>query len=86
MISRLLRSRVAPVLLGYDPTMQFIHEQDCARAIELAVLNKGWGVFNVAGEGVVPWSHAIRLAGAEPLPVPHLLAYPLVGMLALFAS
>lgn len=82
MISRLLRSRVAPVLLGYDPTMQFVHELDCARAIELAVLNKGWGVFNVAGEGVVPWSHAIRLAGAEPLPVPHLLAYPLVGMLA----
>jgi UDP-glucose 4-epimerase len=82
MISRLLRNRVAPVLLGYDPMLQFIHEQDCARAIELAVLNKGWGVFNVAGEGVVPWSHAIRLAGGEPLPVPHVLAYPLVGMLA----
>lgn len=84
MISRLLRSgRRVPVLLGYDPMMQFLHELDAARAIAMAVRKeRAWGVYNVAGEGVVPWSHAIRLAGAEPVPVPHLLAYPLVGMLA----
>lgn len=81
MISRLLRSRVVPVLLGYDPMMQFIHEQDAARAIAQVVQQGGYGVFNVAGEGVVPWSHAVKLAGADALPVPHLLAYPLVGML-----
>lgn len=84
MISRLLRSgRRVPTLLGYDPVMQFLHEADAARAIAEAVAkDRAWGVYNVAGEGVVPWSHAIRLAGAEPLPVPHVLAYPLVGMLA----
>lgn len=81
MISRLLSSTYrVPKLLGYDPMLQFIHEDDAARAVELAVHKKGWGVFNVAGEGVVPWSHAIRLAGGELLPVPHVLAYPLVGM------
>jgi UDP-glucose 4-epimerase len=82
MISRLLRARACPLLLGYDPMMQFLHEVDAARAIELAVQKGGWGVFNVAGEGAVPWSHAIKLAQAEPIPVPHFVAYPLVGLLA----
>jgi UDP-glucose 4-epimerase len=82
MISRLLRSRAVPRLLGYDPMMQFLHERDAARAICLAVDSDHWGVFNVAGEGCVPWSKAIALAGAVPMPIPHLLAYPLVGSLA----
>lgn len=82
MISRLLRGDAAPVLMGYDPMIQFIHEQDCATAIERAIKGDTWGVFNVAGEGVVPWSVAVRLAGARPVPIPHVIAYSLVGLLA----
>ncbi|MGE0710746.1 MAG: NAD-dependent epimerase/dehydratase family protein [Planctomycetota bacterium] len=82
MNSRLLRLRTVPRLLGYDPMMQFIHERDTARAICLATNSDKWGVYNVAGEGAVPWSKAIRLAGGKPMPIPHLLAYPLVGSLA----
>ena len=82
MISRLLRARRVPMLLGYDPMMQFIHERDCARAIALAVEGEGSGVFNLAGEGAVPYSHAIRIAGSTGLSVPHFVAYPMVGTLA----
>ena len=82
MISRLLRARAVPRLLGYDPMLQFLHERDCARAICLAVNSKRWGVYNVAGEGAVPWSKAIKLADAVPMPIPHFLAYPMVGSLA----
>lgn len=82
MISRLLRSRTVPALLGYDPMMQFIHERDAARAIKLAVNNDTWGIYNVGGEGAVPYSKAIELAGGLAIPVPHLLAYPIVGSLA----
>jgi len=82
MMSRLLRSRRCPALLGYDPMMQFVHEDDAARAILMALESPRWGVFNVAGEGAVPYSEAVRLAGATPVPVPHFLAYPLVGALA----
>jgi len=82
MPSRLLRAQACPVLMGYDPMLQFVHEDDAAEAIGLAVESKKWGVYNVAGEGVVSWSHAVRLAGATPIPVPHVVAYPLVGMLA----
>ena len=82
MISRLLRAKAVPRLLGYDPMLQFLHERDCARAICLAVNSKRWGVYNVAGEGAVPWSKAIKLADAVPMPIPHFLAYPMVGSLA----
>jgi len=82
MISRLLRLRNVPTLLGYDPMMQFVHERDCARAIQLAVESDKWGVFNVGGEGAVPYTAAIRLAGGRPVPIPHVVAYPLVGSLS----
>ena len=81
LMSRLLRSKRCPKLLGYDPMMQFLHEQDAARAILAAARSDTWGVFNVAGEGAVPYSHAVELAGATNVSVPHVLAYPLVGSL-----
>jgi UDP-glucose 4-epimerase len=81
-ISRLLRNDYVPKLLGYDPMMQFIHERDVARALLAALGGERSGVYNVAGEGVVPWSKAIRIASGTPIPIPHLLAYPLMGAVA----
>ena len=37
---------------------------------------------DVAGEGAVPWSAAIRLSHGTRIRVPHVLAYPIVGSLA----
>jgi UDP-glucose 4-epimerase len=73
-LSTLLQRSFCPLLLGYDPPMQVIHESDVARAIEISVCKKGYGVFNVAGEGVLPLSAAIEIAGAKPLPIPPPLA------------
>ncbi len=75
-ISQLLRGHYCPVLLGYDPMQQFVHESDVAEAMILALGSDRAGIYNVAGEGVIPWSHAVRVAGAVPVPVPHVLAYP----------
>jgi len=80
-VTNLLRGEVCPVLMGYDPMMQFIHEHDIAHALRLALDGEKAGIYNVAGEGVVPFTHAVRLAGAKPVPVPHVLAYPAVGLL-----
>jgi UDP-glucose 4-epimerase len=75
-ISRLLRADYCPTLLGYDPMQQFVHETDMAHALELALKSDRSGIYNVAGEGVIPWSNAVRTAGAVPFPIPHVLAYP----------
>jgi UDP-glucose 4-epimerase len=73
-ISTYLRSKVCPLLLGYDPMWQFVHERDMANAVLLALEGKKSGIYNVAGEGVIALSHAVRLTGATAIPVPSFLS------------
>lgn len=73
LMSRLLRSKFAPTVLGYDPPMQFIHEEDMASAIFACMENSRRGVYNVAGEGVIPYSSALDLAGCQKVMVPRFL-------------
>ena len=68
-----LRQRRVPTLLGFDPMLQFIHEEDLADAIALAVECGLQGVFNVVGPGEVPVSTAIAETGGMALPVPDTL-------------
>jgi UDP-glucose 4-epimerase len=73
---RYLGRRACVTLLGFDPMMQFIHEEDMAEALALAVEKKNAaGIFNIAGPGVIPLSRAIREAGAVSIPVFHPLVY-----------
>src|SRR5947199_8321965 len=55
-ISKALQLPAAPSILGFDPSMQFVEEDDVIRAIEFVVKNQIPGIFNVAGDGRVPWS------------------------------
>jgi UDP-glucose 4-epimerase len=73
-ISRLLGARVVPMILGFDPMMQFIHEEDVADAVVLALEKGTHGVFNVTGPGAVPLSVAIRETAGMALPFPETLA------------
>lgn len=69
--SNYLRKRVCPTLLGFDPLLHLLHENDAIDATAHAALNvDARGAINVAPQGVIPLSSAIRLAGNRPLPVP----------------
>ena len=81
-ICSLLRSGVCPKIFGFDPLMQFLDEKDLARALILALENPVPGIFNVAGEGVVALSHAIRHAQAVSVPVPPLISSSLLRIMA----
>ncbi|MFD4294365.1 NAD-dependent epimerase/dehydratase family protein [Rhodococcus sp. NPDC058532] len=76
-MSRYLRSPVVPTILGRDARMQLLHEEDALAALERATLAGPAGTFNVAGDGVVTLSQAIRRAGGVEVPVP----FPLLGTL-----
>ena len=60
---------MVPMVLGFDPRLQFVHEDDIVHALEHAALNSIPGVFNVAADGVLALSEAIGLLGKRPLPV-----------------
>jgi len=66
---------VVPMVLGYDPLMQFVHEEDAVDAFERAVLSGGAGVYNVVGGGVLPLSTVLRLGGRRVLSLPSALLY-----------
>ncbi|OQY44845.1 MAG: hypothetical protein B6242_11755 [Anaerolineaceae bacterium 4572_78] len=74
-MTRFLRSQWAPILLGFDPIMQVIHENDVVAAIVHSIVNEISGVFNIACENTLSLFQMIRLAGKFPMPVLHPLAY-----------
>jgi UDP-glucose 4-epimerase len=51
MVSQYLRESRIPTVMGFDPMMQFIHEEDLSEAIALALEHGLQGVFNVTGPG-----------------------------------
>jgi UDP-glucose 4-epimerase len=69
---------VVPRILGYDPRLQFCHEDDAVAVLVRAATEERPGTYNVAGAGMLYLSQCIRLAGRAPLPVPQ----PLVAGLA----
>jgi UDP-glucose 4-epimerase len=69
---------VLPTVLGFDPRLQFLHEDDSLEAMRLATVGSATGVINVAGDGVLLLSQAARLAGHPTVGVPS----PLSGTLA----
>ncbi len=80
-MTRFLKEPWAPSLLGFDPMMQLIHEDDVVEALVHAVLNDVPGVFNVAAEDVLPLNKVRGLVGKLPLSVFHPFAYRGVGLL-----
>lgn len=70
-ISRYLRMPVIPSLLGFDPRLQFIHEDDAVRALEHAVLHDVPGSINIAAPGPLYLSHVVRLGRRLPQPLPQ---------------
>ena len=67
--SRLLALPAVPTILGFDPRMQFIHEDDLVGVLEYAALHDLEGIFNAAPDGVLAFSEVLGLLGKPPLPI-----------------
>src|SRR5947207_11712458 len=65
-----LRRPVVPEILGFDPRLQFIHEDDVVDALMYAINNDIPGVYNVGADGVLPWSEVCAILGKRRLPLP----------------
>jgi UDP-glucose 4-epimerase len=58
-----------PMILGFDPRYQFVHEDDVGHALEHAVKHRVPGTYNVAGDGVLALSEVAGLLGKPYAPV-----------------
>lgn len=79
--TRLFGKTLVPVVLGRDPLMQFLHEEDAIEALFLAALARPVGPLNIVPPGVLPLSSVLHLLGRTPLPLPTPLAQLGLGTL-----
>ncbi len=91
-LMRYVRMRPVPVLMGFEPLFQVLHESDAVAALIQASRVDVPGPVNVAPDGVLPLFKLLRLARARMLPLFHPLAYaaaqhlrelPVIGKLPL---
>jgi UDP-glucose 4-epimerase len=67
--TRLFDLPVIPMILGFDPRYQFVHEDDVVNALKHAGLSDLPGIFNVAGDGVLAFTEVCSLLGKQFVPV-----------------
>lgn len=78
---RLLRSRVVPRLMGFNPIMQMIHEDDVVEAMAHALMHDRPGAYNIGAADLMPLVKILRLAHCVDVPVLHPFAYWSMGIL-----
>ncbi len=59
-ITSYFRLPVVPTVLGFDPRLQFLHERDLIDVLRHAIVTDVPGTFNVAGDGILMLSQALR--------------------------
>ena len=79
-MSKYFSSSVIPVVIGHEPRFQFLHEEDALSALEHATLAGRPGIFNVAADGVMTLTQAVRRAGRIGLPVPAAMLGTVAGV------
>jgi UDP-glucose 4-epimerase len=72
--SNYLRLKVAPTLMGFDPMLQTVHQDDVVRAIQLSLRPGIRGIFNMAGPQALRLSSILKRLARPHFPVPYSVA------------
>ena len=75
-VSRMLFLPVTFCVKGYDPPVQFLHEDDFVDACEVAMGKRLPGAFNITGNGTLTITRIAEIIGTRVLPVQSWLLYP----------
>ena len=68
-LARYLQKKIVSLPIRTEP-LQFVHEDDLIRIIYLALRDKKAGVYNVGGDGTVPFPEMVKKLGGLLLPLP----------------
>ena len=69
-ITSYFRLPVIPTVLGFDARLQFLHENDLFGVLHHAVVTDTPGTFNIAGDGMLMLSQAVRRLQRPSIPLP----------------
>lgn len=82
-LAAFLQGPRVPTVLGFDPLFHFLHEDDAAMAIAMALESSPRGVYNVCGPPPVPLSVLINETGRQMVPVPQPIFHLTLGRFGL---
>lgn len=68
-VAKSLRLPVVPEILGFDPRLQFTHEDDVLGVFGYAATHDVPGIYNIAGDGMIPWSEVCTIVGKRRVPL-----------------
>lgn len=67
----ILRRLYMTTVLGFDPLLQFVHEDDMLESFIMAIRHDFKGIFNIVGTGVIPLSKVVQIAGKINVRLPQ---------------
>ncbi len=79
-MTRYLKAPYAPVPVDFNPSFQFIHEEDMAHVLIEALEKLPLGVFNVASDETISLREAKIRVGQPAIPTPLSLVSPMAGL------
>jgi len=70
-LSGILEYPIIPVIKGYNPDLQFVHEDDVIDSM-IAILEKsGEGAFNISPNDYIALSEIIKMTGKKSITIPY---------------
>ena len=79
-ISRTFQRRLLVGIVGYDPEMQLLHEDDLTDILARCIRQRIPGLYNVAGRGTIRWSEMAAALDRRLLMLPSPLIYWLTSI------
>lgn len=76
-ISKTLTRSLLVAIKGYNPPMQFIHEDDLVDVMLLCLRKRHSAIYNIAGDGTVTWSEIVRMSRQRCVTLPASMLYPI---------
>ncbi|MBF0120564.1 MAG: hypothetical protein HQK79_17180 [Desulfobacterales bacterium] len=73
-MTRFCKLPIIPLIMGFDPVLQFIHEDDVVLAIIKAIESKAKGPINIAGRGFISCKEFFDILEKPTIPIFHSIA------------
>lgn len=79
--TRYLQRPVITSVLGFDPLLQFVHEEDVINALLKLIDEDHPGIYNLAGDGVLPLSRVAAICGKPNIRLPLMMFKSMVQVM-----
>ena len=80
-IYRMLFQPVSVSISGFNPSFQFVHEDDFVRACIVSMEKQAPGAFNIAGDGTLTTREISEMIGSKVIPVKSWVIYFLMELM-----